>query len=614
MKDNSKGYEEIIELRQEMNIVEEFLNVDASLVEIEKNKDLIRMEMNIVEFPIFSKSSLIKVNQIRKYYFSADKKSFLEILPAVNTQIPGEIEERVFIALTKILRNNGFSKIFYCTINDIFDNMKIDSKATRKGMYLKIKQAISKMATTTYRFQNIFYANELRGIISDLVETSILNFSSITIKDANSNEKNFFTDKRTKEIYKISISDNFYENIIRKGYLTFDADELLSIKDSVTRAIYTMITKWRNDKLYLKKAAYYIARRIPLAWDKNPRRTVLRIEESFKNLREFGYITNYKFNKKSKYETAEFEIFFDESHNKIKRENFYDEKETFDKMVHMIEDRQQEVSLNTTNFFTDEYFMEIFNTFPDVAKKFKTLPNVIREGLKKFDYKYVKYTAEYTALFCKTSYIKYFKDALENNWADEYIAKKENKEVKKIKNNNQVIEDAILVEEAKEIAQERIELTWEDFEKLEKHVKEEIESATYEEYLMEIGSNDNKVINGIFQKSKKSLILKTFNKYQNLKEQDLKVVVEVNEIKEKKSKVIKKENKINETRKNDVFSDKYDSMTHFMLSVNDFAKENNIEINFHKIAPIFKAFMEYEDKNIKIIYNESTGIGEVIKK
>ena len=299
MKDNSKGYEEIIELRQEMNIVEEFLNVDASLVEIEKNKDLIRMEMNIVEFPIFSKSSLIKVNQIRKYYFSADKKSFLEILPAVNTQIPGEIEERVFIALTKILRNNGFSKIFYCTINDIFDNMKIDSKATRKGMYLKIKQAISKMATTTYRFQNIFYANELRGIISDLVETSILNFSSITIKDANSNEKNFFTDKRTKEIYKISISDNFYENIIRKGYLTFDADELLSIKDSVTRAIYTMITKWRNDKLYLKKAAYYIARRIPLAWDKNPRRTVLRIEESFKNLREFGYITNYKFNKKS---------------------------------------------------------------------------------------------------------------------------------------------------------------------------------------------------------------------------------------------------------------------------------------------------------------------------
>ena len=102
--------------------------------------------------------------------------------------------------------------------------------------------------------------------------------------------------------------------------------------------------------------------------------------------------------------------------------------------------------------------------------------------------------------------------------------------------------------------------------------------------------------------------------YKTNEEQDFKIVVEVNEIKEKKSKVIKKENKINETRKNDIFSDKYDSMTHFMLSVNDFAKENNIEINFHKIAPIFKAFMEYEDKNIKIIYNESTGIGEVIKK
>ena len=449
MKNSLMGFEEVIELKEEMNIVEEFLNVDSSVIELEKNKDLIRLEMNIVEFPIFSKNSLVKVNQIRKYYFSSDKKSFLEILPAVNTQIPGEIEERVFIALTKILRNNNFSKVFYCTINDIFDNMKIENKTTRKGMYSKIRTAISKMATTSFRFQNIFYSNELRNVVGDLIETNILNFRAITIKDANSKEKNFFTDKRTKEIYKISISDHFYDNIIQKGYLAFDADELLSIKDSVTRSIYTMITKWRNNDLYLKKQAYFIARRIPLAWDKNPRRTVLRIEESLKSLQEFGYITNYKMNKTDKFEKAEFEIYFDESHNKIKRENFYDERANFDKLVHSIEDRQQDVELNLENLFTDKAYLDIFKSFSPVAQRFKTLPNIIREALKKHNYDFVKYTAEYTTINCKTSYIKYFKDALDNNWADEYIAKKQLKFEKKQKEQDKIIDEAILVEDEK---------------------------------------------------------------------------------------------------------------------------------------------------------------------
>ena len=57
----------------DMSLVEEFLNVDSSIIEMEKNSDLIRMEMNIVEFPIFSRSNNLKTNQIKKYYFSNNK-------------------------------------------------------------------------------------------------------------------------------------------------------------------------------------------------------------------------------------------------------------------------------------------------------------------------------------------------------------------------------------------------------------------------------------------------------------------------------------------------------------------------------------------------------------
>ena len=600
MKDNEKGFEEVIELQGEMNVVEEFLNVDSSLVEYEKNRDLIRMEMNIVEFPIFSKNSLVKINQIRKYYFSTDKQSYLEILPALNTQIPGEIEERVFIALTKILRNNNFRKVFYCTISDIFDNMKVDKKTTRKGMYPKIRSAISKMATTTFRFKNLFYSNEINRVVDDLIETNILTFRSITIKDANESEQNFFSDKRIKEVFKISVSDHFHDNIIQKGYLAFDADELLSIKDSVTRSIYTMITKWRFNKLYLKKPAYYIARRIPLAWDKNPRRTVLRIEESFVSLKDFGYISDYKLNRNDKWEKADFEIFFDESHNKIKRDNFLEEKQSFDKLVHAIEDRQNEIDVNSDKLFSDESFLSIYNTFPEVARRFKTLPNIIREALKKFDFKYVKYTAEYTALFCKASYIKYFKDALDKNWADEYIAKKEMKsekqQVKAQEEKTANIEEAVFEEVPK--------ITWEDFEKLDTSHKEKLESLAFEKFLKEAGSNRNdKTMAGIFEKTKKSLILQELKKFQE------EIVIEPLEIEKEPKEDIKDNSKDNIEIK-----ETFASVSSFMVKAVSYINSENIKVDIQAFMTVFTMLKEYEDEKIIIKYNEESKIGEIRKK
>ena len=59
---------------RETELVEEFLDVN----DYESNS-LIRMEMNVIEFPIFSKNPRVKKNQILKYYFSKDKKEFLEI-------------------------------------------------------------------------------------------------------------------------------------------------------------------------------------------------------------------------------------------------------------------------------------------------------------------------------------------------------------------------------------------------------------------------------------------------------------------------------------------------------------------------------------------------------
>ena len=585
---------------REMRVVEEYLNIDESLIEMEKNKDLIRMEMNIVEFPIFSRSNMLKINQIKKYYFSVDKTSFLEIIPAYGTMIPGELEERVFIALIKIFRNNNYNQTFYCTLNDIFDNMKIEKINTRRTLYPKVKKAISKLATTTYRFKNLFYSSEVNRLLDDFIETNILTYRAVRLKDATEKEKSFFNDKRLKEVYKISVSQHFYDNIIKKGYLAFDADELLNLKDAITRSIYTMITKWRKSNLYLTKPAFYIARRIPLAWEGNPRRTVLRIEKSLEELKNGNYIKNYKLNKKGKWDEAIFEMFFSEDHNKTKKDVFYDEKSTFDKMIIHVEDRQNELEINTPNIFTDPYFMEIFNIFPEVAKKFKTLPNVIRDGLKNHEFKYVKYTAEYTALFCKTSYIKYFKEALENNWADEYIVKKEAKLEKKEKiNTTPLIEEAINVEE-KPIENLYV---WEDFIALSPEYRSEVEAAAYENFLVESNAVDNKIMKNIFEKSKKSMILKIMSEYKIPKgiipteelvvEKEIEIQIPLDEKKEVSNEII----------------GEYVSVTEFMVTVSKVAKEKSIAIDFEHLVPIFKLFREYEDKFIKIIYDEGTKQG-----
>ena len=134
-------------------------------------------------------------------FSSLDKESYLEVVPRHGGIIPGELEERIFIALTKILRNNGFKATFYCTMNDIFDNMKIENINTRRTLYPKVKSGLDRLASTNFRFKNLFYSSELGRPIDDFINTNILTYRAIKFKDANNKEQSFFADKRLKEIY-----------------------------------------------------------------------------------------------------------------------------------------------------------------------------------------------------------------------------------------------------------------------------------------------------------------------------------------------------------------------------------------------------------------------------
>ena len=587
MKKLKIANEEMVEsFIRETELVEEFLDV----LDYEESNSLIRMEMNVIEFPIFSKNPKVKKNQILKYYFSKDKQSYLEITPPNDESIPGEFDERVFISLLKIMKKKNGKAIFYCSLSEIADSLNIP-KNSKRGVYSKIKNSIIKLSKTNYSFFNLFYLGSLNKRVDDFINTPLITSRILTFTEADDKEKDFFVDRRIKEIYRIRIADDIYGNITAKGYLVFDADILLNIKDPVVRSLYTQITKWRKNSLYLKKPLTYIAKKIPLSLKGNMLyKTVKKISDSLLELKNLNLISDFNYLKNGKTDKNEFEIFFDTEHNKNKQQLFYQDKEDFN-IIHSVEERLNNICLDDD---VSCNVSEIINIFGSKGDSLKTLPNIIREALKKYEFDYVKYTAEYTALNAKASILKYFKEALINNWADEYIVKKKVKDIKQKEKEKEVIEEAVVVEEKQNL------LDYDFFEKMSSKEQEEIVEKVYIDFLNKSTGTNSPFYLKLFEKGKKSYIVNWLNE-NNFKEKqiekDLKNIDEQEEM-----EVIKTENE-----------KQYKSLSQFLVEVTPLVRENIPTIDMKSLKEAIELFGEYEDDYIELKYLLKNNIGSYKK-
>ncbi|MBP6408133.1 MAG: hypothetical protein KA277_04375 [Fusobacteriaceae bacterium] len=545
---------------------EEYLNIDETLAELERSSSIIRLEMNSIELPLFSKDSRRVKDQIKVYHFKTDGSSYLEIEAPAGYSIPGEFEERVFIALTKIMKKHNYSRKFVVSANEILENLNV----TNPIYFKKLKTAMELLAKTNYTFMNSLYSNEANSLINKKVHASIMDITIFTRKDKEAKNIEQFDDGRIKEVYQISFSDYFYNNIVQKGYLAFDSEKLLSIDNSIARSVWTMIEKWRGYDLYLRRPIFFIVRRIPLKWDKkNVARTVKTIEKALYELKEFSLIEDFAIIKERKWELAEVEVRFTETHNKVKRDTFYSEKNEFkiDMFVTSTEEKIKEIEIIETN--TDS----ILNMFPDRVLAMKTFENFIKRSIENYGFDYVKYTAEYIISKNPKNYKSYLSKALEENWADEYIARKQLKEQKSIEKPIEIIEEAEILNK----------YSYKDFESYSEDLQEEITSKVYTGFLNEAQAQDNKIMRSIFEKSKKSLITKYINENEVIEETQFKT-----EIKEE-----------------------YVTVTKFLLEVSKLMKENNIDFDLENVATIFKIFGEFEDETLKISYDVETKIGKI---
>jgi hypothetical protein len=419
---------------EDNGIIEENLSVEDLNIE---NQSLVRMEMNMIEYPLFSKNPRRKVGQRIKYFFNNKKDVYIVVSPTSGDYVPGEFEERVFIALTKIMKNKGYQQTFYVSVSEIYNQLNCNNPV----FFDRIKKAIIRLSQSSYEFRNTLYSNKSNGVIEDSIHTNILNVRIVSLKDRVELRETQFDDKRIKEVYEITISKHFYDNIIRKGYLVYDSATLLSIDSSITRTIYMLINKRRFTDLYLKIPIVYLIKRIPLKFEaKNVQRTVKTIENSCTTLVEMGLISKYEIIKNGKWVDAEVEFFFDEIHNKIKQIHFYEEKDNFERNLEQLDlslliSHTEEENLGLleikkereAKIVTDDMVESIFKRLPNKARELKTMFKAIKESITLHGIEKVGYVADYVKSQKVGNIRSYFLQALEKGWADDFMEKAKRK-------------------------------------------------------------------------------------------------------------------------------------------------------------------------------------------
>ncbi|MGL5621211.1 hypothetical protein [Cetobacterium sp.] len=495
--------------------LEEDISIDERYI---KNKALVRMDMNIVQFPIFSKNTKRKKNEITTYFFNKNRDTYITVKPSSGELIPGEGEERVFIALMKLMKEKGMTQEFIVTAKEIKDAVK-----THSNNYIsEIKRALLRLSETSYNFKNTMYSNEMNAILKEEVSTPILTFKAKKLDlSGNENIKNTIKDGRIREVYIIRISDHFYKNIVKRGYLVYDSDILLDINSSVSRTLYMLIEKIRFEELYVRESVFALIKKIPLKYEKKTLSTTIKtLEKAFNELKQKHLIKDFKFIKTSTWLESDVEIYFDETHNILKQERFDEDnkdlKNIYNNLAISFTEKNIE-EIKPSIAVTSEMIFDILEKMPSKAKNLKSMPKIIKDTIENYGYEKVKATAIYMSNQKKvTSPRAYFLKALENNWADDIL----------IRESSERSSATIVQKEEVNKIDESIVKFYNDSPD---NIKKDIEEKTYREYIKECGQ-ETKIQQMAFSVAKNSLIYKYIEKNNLHKVKK----VEIQDIQEKK--------------------------------------------------------------------------------
>ncbi|MGL4988474.1 MAG: hypothetical protein ACRC5F_04410, partial [Cetobacterium sp.] len=340
----------------------------------------------------------------------------------------------------------------------------------------------------------------------------------ISLKQARESEKELFSDRRIKEVIKVSISEHFYDNIIRKGYLVYDSQLLLSMENPITRALYMLINKLRFNRMHIKVLSMNLIKRIPLSENiQKIGRTIKIIDKSCQELKKMNLIQNYAVIKNSKWVESEFEFYFNETHNELKQTYFFDDKNHFDNLLITHTDSGVDLKKDGNEQFeavkaetvdripTNEKLEEIFKILPTKARELKTLPKVIKDGIRQYGFEHIKLVSEYVKAQKVSNIRSYIMQALSKGWAEDYIVQKKNSTSQKVKNETlDLREFEVQPLESVELFQNHLEVQ-QFLSTASVEIKSKIEQDAYKDYIKMCGI-EGKIQKMAFSAAKEKII------------------------------------------------------------------------------------------------------------
>ena len=284
-----------------------------------------------------------------------------------------------------------------------------------------------------------------------------------------------------------------------------------------------LINKLRFNKLNLRVLALSLIKKIPLSDDaKSLGRSIKSLEKSCKQLKEMDLITDFKVIKQGKLIQTEIEFFFEEKHNTLKQNFFFEDKNHFDNLVITYTDKGDmiiphneeellEVQKERENVTpTQEKIEEIFNELPPRARELKTMPGAIKDAIRQYGFENTMYAAKYISSKKITSIRSYFIKTLENGWAEEFMLLEKEKADKAKKKEEQLTLNTMETQISSEnkpdtqILEKKSRL-YGEYKLLSAKEREEIENIVLNDYMKQckvFGSSQKKA----FQYAKESLI------------------------------------------------------------------------------------------------------------
>ena len=280
-----KNKKELAFQPSQSNILAPKTVIEEERYNLKEDSTLIQYEMNMIELPFFTRDKNIGKGVGKKYIFA--KNLYMEVTPPSTSEsgykIPQEFDEKIFYSIMQLYRKQGRSKI----ITTMYELLKLAGYGDRKHEYERLNESLDRLKGTQFVLKGIMYDIKEKSRIDHRVNVGILQSTLIQkTTDLTEEEKEIFgRDTPKKTVVVIELSSFMKKNIEAKGFLYYDSEKLIEVKNSTARKLYLLVSKWQGweKKPEIRRSCGLLASRLPLSWDKRNIPGTLRVLEKAAN-------------------------------------------------------------------------------------------------------------------------------------------------------------------------------------------------------------------------------------------------------------------------------------------------------------------------------------------